>query len=104
MKKTITCLVAFVLVTAILCAKEEKDSLPIILNNGMNFTHPVEGALHWPSNTVSIGNGIAKLNLSKDFNSKTDNGAAYGIKALVAGAILAKTNVLTITKKFLLLA
>jgi uncharacterized membrane-anchored protein len=67
MKKTISCLMAFLLLTTILYAKKGKDSLQIALDSRIKFMDSVEGALHWQSNTVSISNGIAKLNLSKDF-------------------------------------
>ena len=43
-------------------------------------------------------------NRYKDFNSSTDKVAVYGIGALVAGGILAKTGVLALVGKFLLVA
>ena len=53
--------------TALLYAKKGKDSLQIAIDNRIKFIDSVDNALHWESNTVSIANGIAKLNLSQHF-------------------------------------
>ena len=53
--------------TALLYAKKGKDSLQIAIDNRIKFMDSVDNALHWESNTVSIANGIAKLNLSQHF-------------------------------------
>jgi uncharacterized membrane-anchored protein len=67
MKNIISCLVAFFLCTNILYAKKGDDSLKIAADNYSKFVDSVESVLQWQSNTVTIANGIAKLNLSKDF-------------------------------------
>jgi uncharacterized membrane-anchored protein len=67
MKKVISCLVAFILMTTLLYAKKGKDSLEVATDNRIKFIDSVETALHWQSNTVSIANGIANLNLSNNF-------------------------------------
>ena len=53
--------------TTLLYAKKGKDSLQIAIDNRIKFIDSVDNALHWESNTVSIANGIAKLNLSQHF-------------------------------------
>ena len=67
MKKTISCLLAFLLFTTVLYAKKGEDSIEIVLDNSIKFIDSVEGTLHWQFNSVPIANGIAKLNLSKGF-------------------------------------
>ena len=67
MKKIVLCFVVLLSATALLYAKKGKDSLQIAIDNRIKFIDSVDNALHWESNTVSIANGIAKLNLSQHF-------------------------------------
>ena len=67
MKKILLCFVVLLSATTLLYAKKGKDSLQIAIDNRIKFIDSVDNALHWESNTVSIANGIAKLNLSQHF-------------------------------------
>ena len=67
MKKIVLCFVVLLSATTLLYAKKGKDSLQIAIDNRIKFIDSVDNALHWESNTVSIANGIAKLNLSQHF-------------------------------------
>ena len=67
MKKIVLCFVVLLSATTLLYAKKGKDSLQIAIDNRIKFMDSVDNALHWESNTVSIANGIAKLNLSQHF-------------------------------------
>ncbi len=67
MKKIISCLLAFFLFSTTIYAKKGKDSSQIALEKSMRFMDSVDAALHWQTNTVSIANNIAKLNLPADF-------------------------------------
>lgn len=67
MKKIALCLFVLFLITSAGYAKKGKDSLQLLLDSRLKFMDSVDGALHWQSNTVSIANGMAKLNLTKDF-------------------------------------
>ena len=67
MKKIVLCFVVLLSATTLLYAKKGKDSLQIAIDNRIKFMDSVDNALHWESNTVSIANGIAKLNLSHHF-------------------------------------
>jgi uncharacterized membrane-anchored protein len=77
MKTAISCLLAFLFLSTISYAKKGEDSLQLAIENNMKFMDSVEGALHWQSNTVSIANGIAKLNLSKDFKYLNEEQSNY---------------------------
>ena len=67
MKKIVLCFVVLLSATTLLYDKKGKDSLQIAIDNRIKFMDSVDNALHWESNTVSIANGIAKLNLSQHF-------------------------------------
>ena len=68
MKKTISCLLAFIFLSTILYAKKGKDSTEIARDKYVKFMDSVDAALHWQSSTtVSIGNGFAKLNIPDGF-------------------------------------
>lgn len=67
MKKILITLVATAIVTASLYAKEPRDSAQLAFEKQLKFIDSVQAAMRWEMNTVTLSNGIAKLNLSKDF-------------------------------------
>jgi len=67
MKKITLSLACTLLFIACSFAKDENDSLEVAMNRQLEFIDSVESALHWDTNTVTIGNGIAKIKIAQGF-------------------------------------
>ncbi|CAN5822490.1 DUF2167 domain-containing protein [soil metagenome] len=67
MKKILFTLVATAIVVGSLYAKEPTDSAQLAFEKQLKYIDSVQGAMRWETNAVTLSNGIAKLNLSKDF-------------------------------------
>lgn len=59
----ITCL----LTTTVLFAKDKKDSTEIALERQLKLIDSIENALKWETNTVTLGDGFAKLHIAEGY-------------------------------------
>lgn len=67
MKRISVCLLVSLLLSNIVFARNNNDSLKIELAKHLKFIDSVENAMQWKTGSVMIANGVAKLNLPSDF-------------------------------------
>jgi len=82
MKRVLSLCTAFIMATTFIFAKEPSDSLQLLLEKQLKLMDSIENTLHYKTGIISLGNGIATIQVNNGFRFLESEEAEYVLTEL----------------------